>query len=265
MTDGATTNFSKRLSVRAQRWIIAAGTISLVAGVAFSHVIEPGVRIEKLMLVGDIPAIRFSPKTQGPPPIALLAHGGTASKETLFLYGEALAVAGFDCYAVDLPGHGDSRRPFSVPETVRTPEKLERALGSVDVFLVPGIIIVALILLTGTWFSATPRLHRVPLRLALMALTWLALLGAGKLRMPRWSIAALAAVLTLGYLVGVVCLEAAFVFWFWAIVIGISSVLLIAGAILGRIVAHRGSRRDGDIAMAIFVGYAVGQWIPQFL
>jgi hypothetical protein len=40
---------------------------------------------------------------------------------------------------------------------------------------------------------------------------------------------------------------------------------LLAGTVPGRIAAHRGSRRDGDIAMAVFVGYAIGQWMPRIL
>ena len=43
---------------------------------------------------------------------------------------------------------------------------------------------------------------------------------------------------------------------------GIGATGLFAGAILGEIAARGGTRRDGDIAMAIFVGYALGQWMP---
>jgi hypothetical protein len=36
-----------------------------------------------------------------------------------------------------------------------------------------------------------------------------------------------------------------------------------AGLVVGRI-ASQGSRRDGDMAVAIFVGYTIGQWMPKF-
>jgi hypothetical protein len=39
---------------------------------------------------------------------------------------------------------------------------------------------------------------------------------------------------------------------------------LLAGTICGAIVSRRGSRRDGDITLAIFAGYAVGQWMIVF-
>jgi hypothetical protein len=42
------------------------------------------------------------------------------------------------------------------------------------------------------------------------------------------------------------------------------TVLMFEGTILGWIDARGGSRRDGDIALAIYVGYAVGQWMPRF-
>jgi len=42
--------------------------------------------------------------------------------------------------------------------------------------------------------------------------------------------------------------------------------VLFAGArlVIGRM-ASRGSRRNGDLAVAIFLGYAIGQWMPKFL
>jgi pimeloyl-ACP methyl ester carboxylesterase len=63
------------------------------------------LKTEKVTLAGDTPALRLCSKMPGPHPIALLAHGGTASKEMLFRCGESLAAAGFDCFAVDQPGH----------------------------------------------------------------------------------------------------------------------------------------------------------------
>ena len=95
--------------------------------------IEPGVRVEKVMLTTNTPALRLFPATPGPHPIVLLAHGNGGSKETLFRYGEALAAAGFDCYSVDQAGYGES--PQSWNHRLNFFQELERALGEVDVFI----------------------------------------------------------------------------------------------------------------------------------
>jgi hypothetical protein len=116
-------------------WLIAGLTaVCVVASVALSHRIEPGVRVEKVMLPQDTPALKFIPTGAGPHPVALLAHGYAASKETLFRYGEALAVAGFICYSVDQPGHGASRRKYRPMEAVHTLEAVAREVGPIDVF-----------------------------------------------------------------------------------------------------------------------------------
>jgi len=92
-----------------RNWIIAGvAAVCFITGVTLSHVIEPGVRVEKIMLTTDTPAFRLFHATPGPHPIALLAHGATGSKENLFRFGEALAAAGFECYSVDQAGHGES-------------------------------------------------------------------------------------------------------------------------------------------------------------
>src|SRR4029077_6477563 len=97
------------------------------------------------VLTANTPALRLSPATPGPHPIALLAHGATGSKENLFRFGEALAAAGFDCYSVDQAGHGESPQACSfwhvhgewrwATNILFKPRELERALGSVDVFI----------------------------------------------------------------------------------------------------------------------------------
>ena len=119
-----------------RNWIIAGvAAVCFLAGVALSHVIEPGVRVEKIMLTTNTPALRIFPATAGPHPIALLAHGNGASKEMLFRFGEALAAAGFDCYSVDQAGYGESPQRCSRTNLDRKPKELERALGGVDVFI----------------------------------------------------------------------------------------------------------------------------------
>ena len=119
-----------------RNWIIAGvAAVCLVTGVALSHRIEPGVRIEKIMLTTNTPTLRIFPATPGPHLKALLAHGGGGSKEMLFRFGEALAVAGFDCYSVDQAGQGESPDPISLTNLILAIPKLERALGEVDVFI----------------------------------------------------------------------------------------------------------------------------------
>ena len=69
------------MSARTNRWVIAAAIATLIVGAILSRVIEPGVRVEKVMLTANTPALRLFPATPGPHPIALLAHGATGSKE----------------------------------------------------------------------------------------------------------------------------------------------------------------------------------------
>jgi hypothetical protein len=89
----------KIMSARTTHCLVAAAIAALILGAILSRVIEPGVRVEKIMLTTNTPALRIFPATAGPHPIALLAHGNGASKEMLFRFGEALAAAGFDCYS----------------------------------------------------------------------------------------------------------------------------------------------------------------------
>jgi alpha-beta hydrolase superfamily lysophospholipase len=118
-----------------RNWLIAGvAAVCLIFGVALSHRVEPGIRVEKVTLAQDTPALKFIPTGAGPHPIVLLAHGYSASKETLFRYGEALAAAGFICYSVDQPGHGASPRKFTFMEAVQTLEAVAREVGPVDVF-----------------------------------------------------------------------------------------------------------------------------------
>src|ERR1041385_819445 len=120
---------------RNNRLIVAAAIICLAVGAALSHVIEPGVRVEKIMLTTNTPALRIFPAMPGPHPKALLAHGGGGSKEMLFRFGEAFAAAGFDCYSVDQAGQGESPQPISLTNILLSIQESDRALGGVDVFL----------------------------------------------------------------------------------------------------------------------------------
>src|SRR4051794_36290042 len=65
----------KCCGAQTNRWVIAAAIATLIVGARLSRVIEPGVRVEKVMLTTNTPAIRLFPATPGPHPIARLAHG----------------------------------------------------------------------------------------------------------------------------------------------------------------------------------------------
>jgi pimeloyl-ACP methyl ester carboxylesterase len=122
-------------AMRARRnWFIAGAAVCFVTGLALSHRIESGVRVKKVTLAEETPALEFLPAGPGPYPVALLAHGYAGSKETLFCYGEALAAAGFICYSVDQPGHGASPRTFTFMAAVHTLEAVAREVGPIDVF-----------------------------------------------------------------------------------------------------------------------------------
>ena len=122
------------MNARTNRWIIAGAIVALILGAILSRTIEPGVRVQKATIAEETPALEFLPASPGPHPLALLAHGLTASKETLFRYGEALAAAGFICYSVDLPGHGASPRTYTFMQAVHTLEAVAHEVGPVDVF-----------------------------------------------------------------------------------------------------------------------------------
>jgi hypothetical protein len=371
-----------------------------------AHLIEPGVGVEKVILAGYTPAIHLFPKTPGPHPVALLAHGVTASKETLFRFGEALALAGFDCYAVDLAGHGESRLRFSRAALEIQMSQIARALGRVDVFighsmgagagqvivqngdLSPKLFIAAganpdlgehgppLLLLAGNfeelipraslkartdarlvlspwsdhalevwdpvlvnagveaacgtigkppppaprfwlvrlaglvfalagalcliwrlpepspllarargiissaaiiivvsvmmdkWVGSSLNLHRIPLQVAIGLLIWVALSGLGKLGLPRWTLLGVMIVFTLLCFIAQASPAVASRDWGIAMgllsIIGVLAVLFVgAGLVFGKL-ASQGSRRDADLATAIFIGYAIGQWMPKF-
>jgi hypothetical protein len=129
--------------------------------------------------------------------------------------------------------------------------------------IVPGVLLLALVLTLGPWVGVNPQLRRIPAQLVVLGVVWLALAGLSRLRMPRWSLAVVTGILTLG------CLAVAFsthIFLFFVLMctLGISTLLLLPGVAVGRIATRGGSRRDGDVAMAIFAGYVIGQFTPLF-
>ena len=395
------------MKAHAHRWIVVAAIISVGAGAALSHVIEPGVRVEKIMLATNTPALRIFPATPGPHPIALLAHGNGGSKEMLFRFGEALAAAGFDCYSVNQAGYGESPQSCSLTNLRLNFLEAERALGEVDVFIghsmgggtgswsvreagfrpklfigvgfparlgehgppllllaglfeeffrparlqaitnaqvvispwsehileaydpvlvraavkaacaavgkpvlaaptarrwrfaglvlgiagalglmfrlpelhprlartrrfvVPAILLFALGLTMDTWVGVTPQLRRILQQLILLVFIWLALAGLSRLRLPRWSLAVVTGILALACVplaayLPLVFMKGIFLFAVLMCTLGISTLLLLPSALVGRIATRGGSRRDGDIAMAVFASYAIGQFMPLF-
>jgi hypothetical protein len=46
--------------------------------------------------------------------------------------------------------------------------------------------------------------------------------------------------------------------------LAISTLLLLPSTLVGRIATRGGSRCDGDVAMAIFASYVIGQFMPMF-
>jgi len=391
------------VSARTNRWVIAAAIAALILGAILARATEPGVRVEKIMLTTNTPALRLFPATAGPHPIALLAHGATGSKENCFRFGEALAAAGFDCYSVDQAGHGESPQPCSLTNVLLNPQELERVLGTVDIFIghsmgggvgawsvreagfrpklfigvganaelgergppvlllaglfeefirparlqartnaqvvispwsdhclepfdpllvnaavkaacatvgkpvpapptawrwrfaglllgiagglvlmfrlpelhlrlartrrfiVPAVLLIAIILTLGPWVGVTPQLRRIPPQLVLLVVIWLALAGLSRLRMPRWTLAVVTGILALGCLALRIAYPTnLFLFAMLMNTLGISTLLLLAGVGVGRIATRGGSTRDGDVAMAIFASYVIGQFMPLF-
>src|SRR5262245_8988393 len=368
------------MKTHTQRWIVVAAIISLAVGAALSHVIEPGVRVEKIMLTTNIPALRIFPATPGPHPKALLAHGGCGSKENLFRFGEALAAAGFDCYSVDQAGQGESPQPFSLTNILLNIQESEWALGEVGVFIghslgggagawcvrefgfrpklflalesdinvgergpplvvlmarfgeaaplirtwlkgqtnaqviispwsehitaaydpglvnggakaacaafgkpvpaastawrwrlvglllgitgalglmfclpgvhprlarirrfiVSGVLLIALMLPLDTWLAASPQLRRIPAHLVVLMVVWLALIGARRLRMPRWSLPVVTAILVLCFL-AVFWATGIFFFGLLFAIFAIGTLLLLPSLAVGRIAARNGS------------------------
>jgi protein-S-isoprenylcysteine O-methyltransferase Ste14 len=398
----------QEVSARTDRWIIAAAIVAVILGAILSRVIEAGVRVEKIMLTPNTPALRIFPRAPGPHPLALLAHGNGGSKEMLFRFGEALAVAGFDCYSVDQAGYGASPHSCSRPNVRLDFQEAERALGAVDVFvghsmgcgtgswgvreggfrpklfigvgrpselgehgtpvlllaglfdeffrpaelravknaqvvispwcehilevydpvlvnaavkaacdtvgkpvpaagtawlwrfsgvvvgiagalvlmfrlpelhpglarirgyLGPAVLMIALGLTLGPWLGVTPQLRRIPWQFGLLPVILLALAGLGRLRLPRWSLAVVTGILAL------LCLAIArslaytqtensfFLAFTLFCALGLSTLLLLPSALVGRIAARGRARRDGDLTMAIFASYCIGQFMPLF-
>jgi hypothetical protein len=130
-------------------------------------------------------------------------------------------------------------------------------------FIVPAVLLIAVILTMGTWIGVTPQLRRIPGQLVLLVVIWLALGGLSRLRLPRWSLAVVTGILALGCLaLRIAYPPNVFLFATLMCALAISTLLLLPSVAVGRIAARGGSRRDGDVAMAIFASYVIGQFMP---
>ena len=122
----------------------------------------------------------------------------------------------------------------------------------------------------GTCVGVTSQLRRIPQQLVLLPVIWLALAGLSRLRLPRWSLAVITGILALACLAVASYLafpqfeKGFFLIYTLFCTLGISTLLLLPSTLVGRIATRGGSKRDGDIAMAIFASYVIGQFIPLF-
>ena len=129
----------------------------------------------------------------------------------------------------------------------------------------PAVLLIAIILTTGTWLGMTPQLRRIPQQLVLLVVIWLALAGLSRLRMPRWSLAVVTGILALGCVpLWIAYPTNFFLFSMLTIILGSSTLSLLPSTLVGRIATCGGSRQDGDTAMAIFASYTIGQFMPLF-
>lgn len=128
------------ITSRLGAWLPAAAALALLAlGVWLAHRIEPDVAVETLLVAEATPVLHVYPAAPAPPgkpyPVALLGHGVTASKETMFRLSEALAAAGWDCYAVDFPGHGASRYAFLLDDMPMALEEVAVGAQHVEAYV----------------------------------------------------------------------------------------------------------------------------------
>src|SRR5204862_7342346 len=82
----------------------------------------------------------------------------------------------------------------------RLPE-LHPRLARTRRWIVPAVLLIAVILTMGTWVGMTPQWRRIPQQLVLLLVIWLALAGLSRLRLPRWSLPVVTGILALASLV----------------------------------------------------------------
>ncbi len=145
---------------------------------------------------------------------------------------------------------------FALPE-------LHPRIAQMRRFIIPGVLLLALFLTLWPWLGVASQLRRIPAHLLVLAVMWLALAVAGRLRLPRWSLPVGTALLALSCL-PISFLTNSFISFVVFCSLAISTLWLLPAVAVGRIANHGGSKRDGDIAMAIFASYVIGQFMPLF-
>ena len=146
----------------------------------------------------------------------------------------------------------------------RLPE-LHPRLARTRRLVVPTVLLIAIILTMGAWIGVNPHWRRIPLQFVLLVVISLALAGISRLRMPRWSLAVVTVIMALGCLALRIAYSTnMFLFAMLMNTLAVSTLLLLPSTLVGRIATRGGSRRDGDVAMAIFASYVIGQFMPMF-
>lgn len=104
-------------------WLsLACVLVFVLAWTQFSS-LEPRRETGTLQIKPPTPYIHYSPAPTSRGRV-LVVHGLDASKETMQLLSAALTDGGFEVFAIDLPGHGDSRAGFDASFA-------EQAIGNV--------------------------------------------------------------------------------------------------------------------------------------
>lgn len=75
--------------------------------------------------------------------------------------------------------------------------ELHPRLARARKFVVPAVLLIAIILTMGTWVGVTSQLRRIAQQLVLLPVIGLALAGLGRLRLPRWSLPVVTGILAL--------------------------------------------------------------------
>lgn len=126
--------------------------------------------------------------------------------------------------------------------------------------LLAVFLIVSFTLTVGyAWLDTAPHLWVLPKQGAAMAVILLLAMVAGRLHIPRWSIIVLGLVVTAIAFCWWKASGSFTVFQFMAFMALALTPALIVGTAIDWIASRRGSRLQGDIAMAIFLGWVAFQ------
>jgi len=146
-------------------WIALAAAMFLFAW-AEVFALEPQRESGILQISPPTPYLRYVP-ANGLRGRVLVVHGLDVSKEVMQFISAALADGGFEVYAIDLPGHGDSPAPF---DTALAEQAIRNALAQIgDDSIVLGHSLGAGLLLDLSgdhYFSAMVLLSPPPIPMA---------------------------------------------------------------------------------------------------